>query len=101
MAAEPFNLCRDLVRCPEAPLSLHVESEALIPDAKLALSRPWTNLLKARGKAGEGLEGFGLSLRVTAVATGGFDVSLVSREDAALRYVRERSAALAAGHSGR
>ena len=107
MAAEPFDLCRTLERCAEAPLSLHVDDEVLIPDAMVALARPWIALEKARGAElafraedhGRGVtleraSGPKLSLQVAAVPTGGFDVSLRSDGDAAALFASERAAAL-------
>src|SRR5579884_3207073 len=41
MAADPFDICRDLANCAQAPLSMHVEDDALIDDAFVALARPW------------------------------------------------------------
>lgn len=106
MAREPFGLCRDLERCPEAPLWLHVADEALIPDAVQALTRPWANLLAARGKrvapgreALAGFPGASLSVRVVPVPTGGFDVALIGAADPAALYARERSAVLAGSGS--
>ncbi|MEK7858038.1 MAG: hypothetical protein AAB320_02760 [Elusimicrobiota bacterium] len=107
MAQEPFGLCRDLVRCTQAPTSLHVAHEALITDAVLALTRPWLNLQKARGKQAalehldgalnlklEGLPEAALSVRATSVPTGGFDVALTGSVDPAKLYARERAAVL-------
>ena len=51
MSVEPFNLCRSLAACKEAPVSLHVEDDFLADDAFLALARPWIKLQEARGKA--------------------------------------------------
>ncbi len=101
MARDPFDICRDLAGCPEAPLSLHVEDNKLIDDAFLALARPWFNLQKARGKAvnlvvdpGEGvrleLEDFPARPVVTLTAeptpTGGYDVSLDEGPESAKAY---------------
>ena len=109
MSAEPFNLCRDLARCAEAPLSLHVEDDTLIDDAFMALARPWFNLQKARGKEvtvtvdpGQGvqlaLSGLpaqpSVTLESIPAPTGGFDVTLREGEAAAAVYARERAAIL-------
>ena len=113
MSRDPFSLCRALVRCQEAPLSLHVEDEALLSDAFAALARPWIQLQRARGKdlsfqdAGDaseravavtldGLPDAGLTMRATAVSSGGFDVSLRGREDPQALFQRERAAVLPA-----
>src|SRR5947208_17105027 len=48
MAPDPFNVCRDLQGCAEAPLSMHVEDQSLVDDAFIAMARPWFNLQKAR-----------------------------------------------------
>jgi hypothetical protein len=111
MAADPFNLCRDLASCPEAPLSLHAEDQALLDDAFVALARPWFALQKARGQAvsvkvepGVGVE-LSLSgvpdqpvvvLEAEPAPTGGFDVVLREGRAAAAVYARERAAVLAA-----
>jgi hypothetical protein len=109
MAKDPFGICRDLVRCPEAPLSFHVEDAAIIDDAILALARPWFKLQNARGKAvtvtvdpGVGvrldLEGLPQRPAVTFSAmptsTGGFDVTLDEGAEAAKAYAAERAAVL-------
>jgi len=109
MAADPFNLCRDLSRCPEAALSMHVEEQGLINDAFIAMARPWFNLQKARGKAVEvvvdaglgvqlkleGLPGLeAVTLEASPAPTGGFDVSLREGPGAALVYATERAALL-------
>jgi hypothetical protein len=109
MAADPFDLCRDLEGCKEAPLSMHVEDDALINDAFVALARPWLNLQKARGREvkitadpGQGvvlaLEGLltqpTVTLEASPAPTGGFDVSLAEGRTAAAVYAAERSAAL-------
>jgi hypothetical protein len=115
MAADPFNLCRDLSRCPEAPLSMHVEDQSLINDAFIAMARPWFDLQKARGKDvavaiddGLGvqlkLEGLprqeSVTLEASPAPTGGFDVSLREGPQAARIYSSERAALLAAGTAG-
>ncbi len=107
MAKDPFNICRDLKGCREAPLSLHVEDFTLIDDAFLALARPWFKLQEARGKAvtltvdqGVGvrlqLEGLPKRRFVTLAAsptpTGGFDVTLGEGPKAAQVYAAERAA---------
>ena len=109
MSRDPFNLCRDLARCPDAPLSLHVEDDSLIDDAFMALARPWFNLQKARGKdvAVKVEPGLGVQLTLSELPgacvvtlesspapTGGFDVSL-RETDAAAVYARERADLLA------
>lgn len=109
MAADPFDLCRDLEGCKEAPLSMHVEDDALIDDAFVALARPWLNLQKARGRElkitadpGQGvvlsLEGLltqpTVTLEASPAPTGGFDVSLAEGQTAAAVYAAERAAAL-------
>lgn len=111
MSPDPFNLCRDLERCPQAPLSLHVEDETLIDDAFVALARPWLNLQKARGKdatvsvsSGEGvklaLEGLekqpSVTLQASPAPTGGFDVTLAEGPAAAAVYAAERAALIPA-----
>lgn len=107
MSAEPFNLCPTLERCAEAPLSLHVDDEILIPDAMVALARPWIALEKARGAEltltpedhGRAVtlaraSGPAMSLQVSAVPTGGFDVWLKADGDAAAQFSAERAAVL-------
>lgn len=111
MAEDPFNLCRALDACPQAPLSLHVEDQALVDDAFVALARPWFQLQKARGKAvtvkvdpGQGvvleLEDLAkrpkIVLEAMPTPTGGFDVALDDGPAAAEVYASERAAALAA-----
>ena len=105
MARDPFDICRDLKGCREAPQSLHVEDDALIDDAFQALARPWFKLQQARGKAvtltvdpGAGvrleLEDMPQRPSVTLTAapapTGGFDVSLEEGPDAARAYAAAR-----------
>lgn len=109
MAKDPFDICRDLQGCREAPLSVHVEDSAIIDEAFLALARPWFKLQKARGKSvslsvdpGVGvrlkLEGFPKQPSVTLVAspspTGGFDVTLNEGHEAVQAYAAERAAVL-------
>jgi hypothetical protein len=109
MAQDPFGLCRDLKNCEQAPRSLHVEDEALVDDAFMALARPWFNLQKARDKAvkvvvdpGVGvkleLEDFAarpsVTLEASPTPTGGFDVSLDEAEQAAKDYAAGREAVL-------
>lgn len=111
MAEDPFNLCRGLDACPQAPLSLHVEDQALVDDAFVALARPWFKLQQARGKAvtvkvdpGQGvvlaLEDLPRRPKIVLAAlptpTGGFDVALDDGPAAAEVYAAERAAALAA-----
>ena len=112
MAKDPYDICRDLLGCREAPLSLHVEDTAIVDEAFLALARPWFKLQKARGKnvtvnmdPGVGvqlkLEDFPKQPSVTLVAspspTGGFDVTLNEGPKAAQAYAAERAAVLNAG----
>jgi len=111
MAKDPFGICRDLAGCPEAPQSLHVEDDALLDDAFLALARPWFKLQKARGKAvtltvdpGVGvrleLEDFPerpvVTLEAAPTPTGGFDVTLDEGPEAARAYAAARAALLSA-----
>jgi hypothetical protein len=116
MSPEPFDLCRDLAHCPEAPQSLHVEDETLIDDALQALARPWFSLQKARGKTvavtvdpGVGVQ-LDLSdlpdhptvtLQVWPAGTGGFDVLLDDGPEAAKAYAAARQALLAPAAAGR
>lgn len=112
MAKDPFDICRDLQGCREAPLSVHVEDSAIIDEAFLALARPWFKLQKARGKnvtvtmdPGVGvrlkLEDFPKRPVVTIVAspspTGGFDVMLNEGPEAVQAYAAERAAVLLSG----
>ena len=107
MAADPFNVCRELARCPEAALSMHVEDQKLINDAFIAMARPWFRLQEARGKAVEVVvdAGLGVVLKLEALPgldsvtleaspapTGGFDVSLREGAAAAVVYAAERAA---------
>ncbi|MBI5239250.1 MAG: hypothetical protein HY926_02150 [Elusimicrobia bacterium] len=109
MAADPFNVCRELARCPEAALSMHVEDQKLINDAFIAMARPWFKLQEARGKAVavavdaglgvqlklEGLPGLeSVTLEASPAPTGGFDVSLREGSAAAVVYAAERAALL-------
>jgi hypothetical protein len=109
MAKDPFDICRDLTGCREAPQSLHVEDGALIDDALVALARPWLKLQEARGKdigvvvdPGAGvqlkLEDFPARPVVTLTAeptpTGGFDVSLEDGAASAKAYAAARAALL-------
>lgn len=106
MAPDPFEVCRDLAGCPEAPQSLHVDDASRLDDAFVALARPWLNLQKARGKAvlltvdhGVGVQ-LGLedspltvvTLTAAPAPTGGFDVSVDDGADAARVYAAERAA---------
>lgn len=110
MAKDPFDLCRDLSACREAPQSLHVEDGALVDDAFVALARPWLNLQKARGKAVKPIVDPGVGVRleledlpgrpaVTLEAmptpTGGFDVTLADGPQAAKDYAAARATILA------
>ncbi len=109
MARDPFDVCRDLAACREAPQSLHVEDLSLMDDAFQALARPWFKLQQARGKTvvvtvdpGTGvqlaLEDFPARPVVTLTAepttTGGFDVSLEDGAGAAKAFAAARAAAL-------
>ncbi len=109
MAKGPDDLCRDIFACTKAPLSLHVEGPEDIDEAILALSRPWFNLQKLRGKAVDVVvdHGIGVQLKLedfaaqpvvtfTAepVETGGFDVALVDGAAAAKAFAAERAATL-------
>lgn len=109
MAEEPFDLCRSLDSCREAPLSLHVEEDALADDAFLALARPWIKLQEARGKTVKVTVDPGVGVRleledlpgrpvVTLAAlpapTGGFDVAVEDGADAARAYSDARAAVL-------
>ena len=109
MARDPFDICRDLRGCPEAPQSLHVEDTAIVDDAFVALARPWFKLQEARGKAvtvsvdpGSGvelkLEDFParpvVTLEAAPTPTGGFDVTLADGPEAAKAYAAGRAAAL-------
>jgi len=109
MARDPFGICRDLVGCKEAPQSLHVEDDALIDDAFMALARPWFKLQEARGKAvkvavdpGSGvrltLEDFpgrtAVILAAEPAPTGGFDLTVDDGPAAAKAFAAERAAVL-------
>ncbi len=109
MARDPFGICRDLAGCKEAPQSLHVEDDALIDDAFVALARPWFKLQEARGKKvgvsidpGVGvrltLEDFpGRKVVMLAAAptpTGGFDLIVEDGPAAAKAYAAERASVL-------
>lgn len=109
MARDPFGICRDLAGCKEAPQSLHVEDDALIDDAFLALARPWFKLQESRGKKvgvsidpGVGvrlaLEDFPGRAAVIIAAeptpTGGFDLALDDGPAAAKAFAAERAAVL-------
>lgn len=109
MARDPFGICRDLAGCREAPQSLHVEDDALIDDAFLALARPWFKLQEARGKKvgvsvdpGVGvrltLEDFpgrpAVTLAAAPTPTGGFDLEVEDGPAAAKAYAAERAAVL-------
>ena len=110
MAKDPFDMCRDLNGCSEAPQSLHVEDAALVDDAFVALARPWLNLQKARGKAVkltvdpgvgvrldlEDLPGrAAVTLEAMPTPTGGFDVTLADGPTAAKAYSVARATILA------
>ena len=108
MSEDPFEVCRTLERCRQAPMSFHVEDEALIPDALVALSRPWIALEKARGRrllftptSGSGekiatLEVSSGSLEIHAAPadTGGYDVWVVGSSDPAKRFAAEKEIVL-------
>lgn len=110
MAQDPFDVCRSLDGCPQAPQSMHVEDAKLIDDAFLALARPWFKLQEARGKTvalkvdpGTGvqltLEDNArqpvVTLEASPAPTGGFDVLLDDGQKAAQTYSAERAALLA------
>jgi len=107
MSPEPYNLCRTLAACKEAPISLHVQETALADDAFLALARPWIKLQEARGKTVKVTVDPGTGVRleledmprwpvVTLAAvpapTGGLDVEVEDGADAAAAYAAERGA---------
>jgi hypothetical protein len=109
MAKDPFDICRDLRGCREAPTSLHVEDPVLFDDAFMALARPWFKLQKARGKSvavsvdpGTGvqlkLEDFPrhpvVTLSALPTPTGGFDVEVEEGPEAARAFAAERAAVL-------
>lgn len=109
MAKDPFDICRDLETCREAPVSLHVEDAVIIDDAFRALARPWFKLQKARGKAvtvtvdpGTGVQlrlaGFPavpvVTLSAEPTPTGGFDVTIEEGPEAAKAFAAERAAVL-------
>ena len=110
MSAEPYNLCRTLAACKEAPVSLHVQEDALADDAFLALARPWIKLQEARGKTVKVTVDPGTGVRleledmprwpvVTLAAvpapTGGLDIEVEDGAGAASAYASERNALLA------
>lgn len=104
VSEDPFNVCRTLERCYSAPLSFHVEDEGLIPDALVALARPWIALEKARGgrlaftplRSPDGLlarleaESGTIEIRAAAAPTGGFDVWVAGGEDLSRRFLAEK-----------
>lgn len=109
MAVEPYDICRDLERCSEAPSSLHVDEQFLADDAFRALARPWIKLQEARGKsvkvivdpgAGVRLELEDLprwpvvTLSAEPAATGGFDVVVEDGPEASRAFAVERVALL-------
>ncbi|MFI5345653.1 MAG: hypothetical protein ACHQ51_04685 [Elusimicrobiota bacterium] len=111
MSQEPFDLCRDLARCREAPQSLHVDEDFLTDDAFLALARPWIKLQEARGKAVKLTVDPGLGVRLeledmpalpvvtltaTPTPTGGFDVAVEDAPDAARVFAAARGSILGA-----
>ncbi len=111
MAEDPFHICRRLKDCKEAPVSLHVEDQALADDAFLALARPWYALQEARGKAikltvdpGAGvtleLEDFpglgAVTLSASPAPTGGFDVAVENGAQAAKAFSAARAAVVPA-----
>ncbi|MDP3541753.1 MAG: hypothetical protein Q8T11_04710 [Elusimicrobiota bacterium] len=106
MAEEPYDICRDLERCREAPRSLHVEEHFLADDAFRALARPWIKLQEARGKAVKVIVDPGSGVRleledlprwpvVTLSAepapTGGFDVVVEDGAEASRAFAVERA----------
>jgi hypothetical protein len=106
MARDPFNLCRTLAECREAPASLHIEDHALADDAFRALARPWILLQEARGKSVKILVDQGLGVRleledfpslpaVTLTAapapTGGFDLAVEDADAARRAYSAARA----------
>jgi hypothetical protein len=108
MSEDPFDVCRTLERCAQAPRSFHVEDEALIPDALVALSRPWIALEKARGRrllftptssSGEKIATLevssgSLEIHAAPAETGGYDVWLVGATDPAKRFAAEKEIVL-------
>lgn len=107
MAEDPFNLCRTLDSCREAPASLHVEDHALADDAFLALARPWLRLQEARGRAVKVVVDHGLGVRLeledfpalpvviltaSPAPTGGFDVAVEDPAAAARAFSAARAA---------
>jgi hypothetical protein len=109
MAKDPYDLCRDIFACTETPQSMHVEGPEKIDEAILALSRPWFNLQKTRGKAVEVVvdHGVGVQLKLEDFAaqpvvtftaepssTGGFDVALVDGPQAAKAFAVQRAETL-------
>ncbi len=109
VAKTPYELCQDIFDCKEAPQSLHVEGPEKIDEAILALSRPWFNLQKTRGKAVEVVvdHGVGVQLKLEDVperpvvtftaepaTTGGFDVALVDGPAASKAFAAQRAATL-------
>lgn len=112
MAEDPFDICRDLAECREAPSSLHVDEHLLTDDAFLALARPWIKLQEARGKAvtvtvdpGAGVRldlsdlpsRPSVTLAATPTPTGGFDVVVEDGPEAVKAFAAERAALLASG----
>lgn len=109
MARDPFGICRDLAGCKAAPQSLHVEDDALIDDAFMALARPWFKLQEARGKAVKVAIDPGVGVRLTLedfpgraavilaaapTPTGGFDLVVDDGPAAAKDFAAERAAVL-------
>lgn len=109
MSREPFNICRNLAGCREAPQSLHVEDDFLADDAFLALARPWFKLQEARGKSVKLTLDPGIGVRLeledlprrpvvilaaSPAPTGGFDVAVEDGPEAARAYAAERAAVL-------
>ena len=109
MAPDPFEICMDLVLCPEAPSSLHVDEPEKLDYAFVALARPWFTLQEARGKgvAMRVEHGLGVQLKledfprqpvVTLTAepakTGGFDVLSDASPAAAKAFAAQRAALL-------
>ena len=110
LSEDPFNVCRTLERCHSAPTSFHVEDEVLIPDAVVALARPWIALEKARGRRLNFTPSTGtanlvarldtsngpLVIRASAASTGGFDVWISESDAAARRFLAEKAELLGA-----
>lgn len=109
MAEDPYDICRDLDRCREAPRSLHVEEHFLADDAFRALARPWIKLQEARGKAVKVVVDPGAGVRLELedlprwpvvnlyaepAPTGGFDVVVEDGAEASRAFAVERASVL-------